>query len=53
MTELKWYRIHASRIIHYTARVQAVSKDKAEDMKSDNWDESCEPFDCVRAVEEI
>jgi hypothetical protein len=53
MTELKWYRIHASRITHYTARVQAVSKDKAKDMKSDNWDDSCKEFDYVRAVEEV
>lgn len=53
MTELKWYRIHASRITHYTARVQAVSEDQAKDMKSDNWDDFCKEFDHVRAVEVI
>ena len=38
MTELKWYRLHASRITNYTATVEASNEEKAKDMKDDNLD---------------
>lgn len=54
MTELKWYRLHASRITNYTATVQAVSKEQAKDMKNDNlsWEEFDSDDYYVHEVEE-